>query len=62
MRKEPIELGPVLVGGGLKLTINHWMPLALGSVSKRVCVVCVECEVCVWCDVLWCGVVWCGVE
>ena len=32
----------MIVGGGLKLSINHWMPLALGSVCKSVCV-CGEC-------------------
>ena len=36
------RLGPVIVGGGLKLSLNHLVPLALGSVAKSVCVcVCV---------------------
>ena len=34
------RLGPAIVGGGLKLSINHWMALAL---FKSVCVcVCVK--------------------
>ena len=39
-------LDPVIVGGGLKLSLNHLVPLALGSVAKSVCV-CVCLSVCV---------------